>query len=155
MIRHISRSAKPSSEDKRQYLEQIQAIISRMAAASSAAKTWMLPIVTAAYGYALVETEVKLALLGMAATSVFAVLDAGYLRQERAFRALYQAASQGKVAAYDMNVARYYNRSNADNQDVRAANCEWRKIIWSWSLAGFYVPVVSLGSLFILGIELT
>jgi len=141
------------ADDKRQHLDQIQAVIARMAAASSTAKTWMLPVVTAAFGYSLVQHDAEVGLLGTATVIVFAVLDAGYLRQERAFRALYQAAVKGRVQAYDMNAARYYDRANGDVQDIRAVNCQWRRIIWSWSLAGFYVPVASLGVLLVVGIS--
>jgi len=126
-----------------------------MASASSTAKAWLLPVATAAYGYALVEHDEAVALLGVAAVVLFALLDAGYLRQERAFRALYQAAVQGKVKPYDMNSSRFYSRPNGDAEDQRAVNCEWNQIIWSWSLAGFYVPVALLGALLMVGIVFT
>jgi hypothetical protein len=142
-----------SADDRRQHLDQIQAIVARMAGASSTSKTWMLPVVTAAFGYALVNHDAEVGLLGTAAVIVFAVLDAGYLRQERAFRALYQSAVRGRVGLYDMNVTRYYGKANGDDEDLRAVNCQWRQIIWSWSLAGFYVPVASLGFLIVVGIS--
>lgn len=153
-VKIFQRAPKVDPADCRQQLDQIQAIIARMATASSAAKTWMLPVVTAAFGYALVECDTKVALLGTAAVSVFAVvLDAGYLRQERAFRALYRAASAGCTVPYDMNASRYYSRDNGDEQDLRSVDCEWRSIIWSSSLAGFYVPVALLGFLLLVGIS--
>lgn len=116
-----------------------------MAGASSTAKAWLLPVVTAAYGYALVERDFEIAILGIIAVLLFAFLDASYLRQERAFRALYQAAVKRKVSVYDMNSSRFYGKPNGDSNGLRATNCRWSEIIWSWSLAGFYLPIALLG----------
>lgn len=153
--RFLFRVPAVSSEDRRQHLDQVQSVVTRMASASSTAKAWLLPVATAAYGYALVEGEDAVALLGVAAVFMFAVLDASYLRQERAFRALYQAAVEGKVGVYNMNASRFYSRPNGDDEDRRSVNCEWNQIIWSWSLAGFYVPLAVIGALLMLGIVFT
>lgn len=116
-----------------------------MASASSNAKGWLLPVATATYGYALTKSKPAVALLGIAAALIFTSLDAHYLRQERAFRALYRAAAEGRVEPYEMNTHVYYGKPNGDASDVRQENCRRTKVLWSWSLAGFYVPVVLLG----------
>ncbi len=138
------------SEDRRKHLEFIQAAVSRMASASSTAKSWLLPVATAAYGYALTKHRPTVALLGVAAVLLFASLDAQYLRQERAFRALYKAAVDDDVDLYDMATNRYYGKANGDQNDTRQENCRMTRVLWSWSLGGFYLPLAVLG----LGISL-
>lgn len=83
-------------EDKRKHLDFIQSVITRMSAASSSAKAWLLPVVTAAYGYALTQNADSVALLGLGATLLFAYLDANYLPQEKRFRALYKTVACGR-----------------------------------------------------------
>lgn len=73
------------------HLDFIQALISRMSHSSAQAKSWLLPVVVAAYGYALTQRSGSVALLGIAAVLLFCYMDASYLRQERAYRRLYNA----------------------------------------------------------------
>jgi len=133
-------------EDRRKHLEMVQAVVSRMAAASSTAKGWLLPVVTATYGYALVQHTAGVAALGLAAVAIFAVLDAQYLRQERAYRVLFRAVAENRVSGYDLNARRYFHKPNGDDEDERHENCQWRHIIWSWSLAGFHGPLAVTGA---------
>ncbi len=67
----------PDREDRRGHLGFLQATIVRMAAASSAAKGWLLPVVTAAYGYGLAKHP-GVVLLGIGAAVLFGFLDAHY-----------------------------------------------------------------------------
>ena len=92
-------------EDRRQHLAFVQNVISRMAQSSSNTKSWLLPVVTAAYGYSFTKSSVALAVLGIVATVVFALLDVGYLRTERKYRNLYEriAAGDPDVAPYSLN----------------------------------------------------
>jgi hypothetical protein len=136
----------PDPDDRRKHLDLIQAAVTRMASASSNAKSWLLPVVTATYGYALVKNAESVALLGIAAVIVFAMLDAQYLRQERAFRALYRDAVAGNVPLFELSPARYFNKPNGDEEDTRSESCKWRKVIWSWSLGGFYGPLGVVGA---------
>lgn len=81
---------------KLKHLDYIQSIITRMAHSSTQSKSWLLPVVTAAFGYALTQGSRAVALLGIAAVLLFGYLDANYLRQERAYRRLYNAVVLGK-----------------------------------------------------------
>ena len=81
-------------EDRRKHLEFIQAIIARMSAASASAKGWLLPVVTAAYGYALTKDSWPVALLGLGASVMFAFIDAHYLDEEKKYRRLYNAVAE-------------------------------------------------------------
>src|SRR5690625_7464709 len=91
-------------EDTRKHLDFIQAIVTRISTASSTAKAWLLPVVTAAYGYALTQNAESVALLGDGATLLFAYLDANYLPQEKRFRSLYKNVTRGKhyIAAFSL-----------------------------------------------------
>jgi histidine triad (HIT) family protein len=59
-----------------------------VSAASTAAKSWMLPGVTVTYGYAITQSAASVAQLDVGATLLFAYRDANYLRQEKRFRRL-------------------------------------------------------------------
>src|SRR3954447_8192400 len=92
-------------EDRRKHLDYIQATITRMSAASTTSKSWMMPIVTPTYGYALTKKAGAIALLGLAGVVLFAYLDANYLRQEKRFRRLYKAVAEGenRITVFSLN----------------------------------------------------
>ncbi|MDR7169358.1 histidine triad (HIT) family protein [Nocardia kruczakiae] len=129
-----------SAEDRRQHLVFVQSVVARLAQASSTAKAWLLPIVTATYGYAITKNAPGIALLGVVAVMVFALLDANYLKEERAFRQLYdEVAGDGPVPAFSMNPAvAGHNRQRRNYwPDLR----DWK----SWSVAPVYLPLVMTG----------
>lgn len=129
-----------SPEDRRQHLEFIQGIVSRMASASASAKTWLLPIVTATYGYTLVSNDWWVAVLGIVATLVFGLLDANYLKQERAFRRLYDDVARGRpIPKYSMNPA-------LAGSDGRVNFWPDRPDWTSWSILPVYVPILIAGA---------
>lgn len=84
-----------SPEDRRKHLDHIQAIIARQAAASTAAKGWLLPVVTAAFGFALIQHSWAFAAVAAAAIILFGYLDHHYLDTERRYRDLYDTVAQG------------------------------------------------------------
>src|SRR5215217_3011348 len=53
-----------------------------MSTASTTTKSWLLPVITAAFGYALTKRADTVALLGVGAGVLFGFLDANYLKQE-------------------------------------------------------------------------
>lgn len=141
------------ADDRRKHLDYIQAVVTRMSSASSAAKGWLLPVVTAAYGYALTKEESSVAVLGVAAVLLFGFLDANYLRQEKAYRRLYDAVARGtkQIPLFSLDP------SHADDPIPSAAT--WRqktrlrlgrwfpdRNVWlSWSVAPFYGALITLG----------
>lgn len=143
-------------EDHRKHVELIQAVVTRMAEASTNAKSWLLPVVTAAYGFALTNRSGSVATLGVVAVVLFSFLDANYLRQERAYRALYDVVTTRSrpVPIFSLDPA----HADEPLPDVEALPTRhkvgaiartwmpgWR--IWiSWSIAPFY------GALFLLGL---
>lgn len=145
-----------SEEDRRQHLGFIQAVVTRMAGASAGAKAWLLPVVTAAYGYAIAQSDRGIALLGMASVLVFGILDANYLRQERAYRSLYDTVAQDRRQVPKFTL----DPSHAGDPLIGESNPAKRVVGWagrwlpapqiwfSWSTAPFY------GGLLIVGIAI-
>lgn len=129
-----------SPEDRRQHLSFIQAIVTRMSQASSSSKTWLLPILTLTYGYAITKNQSWIALLGALAVVIFGLLDANYLKQERAFRRLYdKVAAGGNIPAFSLNptlAGPAGTRVNywPDWEDIR-----------SWAVAPIYGPFLGAG----------
>mgnify|MGYP000527769890 CR=1 FL=1 len=148
-------------EDRRQQLSFIQDAIARMAHASSSAKGWILPVVTAAYGFAIVGTSGTVALVGIVATVAFAYIDAHYLQQEQCFRRLYEAVSQGdeRVPPYSMRWSLVMPVRDNDSAERHKERSKWQeklrlllarwvpeKVVWlSWSILPFYGTLALVG----------
>lgn len=120
-------------EDRRKHLELIQSAVTRMASSSATAKGWSLTIASASFGVAVVRDKWAMLLLGMAIMVWFSVLDMYYLHQERRFRDLYNAARVGAVESFVMNpTAVTASKTKADTY-------------LSWSIFGFYIPLILAG----------
>lgn len=142
-----------SDEDRRKHLDFIQAVVTRMAAASANAKAWLLPVVTATYGYALTKNAESVALLGIGGVLLFMFLDVNYLRQEKAYRRLYDAVAK---RARDVPL---FSLDPSDADDPIPDASTWRekaKRLWrrwfpqgrtwlSWSIAPFYGALLVVG----------
>lgn len=144
-------------EDRRKHLDYVQAVIARMSSASSSAKGWLLPVATAAYGFALSQKMPSIALLGIAAVLIFALLDANYLTQERAYRRLYDAVARGTVSPFTLDPS---SMEPDRNPGAGRWSRLWRRVkrwmpawsVWlSWSIAPFYGALVIAGVLVWLG----
>jgi histidine triad (HIT) family protein len=90
-----SEPVEPSETAHLKHLDFIQALITRMSHSSVQAKSWLLPVATATFGFALTRHSGTVALLGIAGVLLFGYIDACYLRQERAYRHLYNAVVKG------------------------------------------------------------
>jgi len=123
----------PLNEDQRKHLEFIQAVIARLASSSTAAKGWGLTVATAAFGFSATTAVPVVAGLGLVVVIFFGILDSYYLREERLFRYLYDDARQCKVGVYSMNKNEY------------SSKCKRRRVIGSWSVLGFYGPLLLVG----------
>lgn len=129
-----------TAEDRRQHLSFIQAVITRMSQASASAKTWLLPIVTLTYGYGVTRVNEWVAVLGIVAVLIFGVLDANYLKQERAFRNLYdKVAAGGPIPAFAMNP------TLAAPAGMKVNYWPDRQDILSWAVAPIYGPLLAVG----------
>jgi hypothetical protein len=141
----------PFSDDQRKHLDFIHNTIARMSAASAAAKGWSLTVATATLGYALTKNAPSIALLGLLSILLFSSVDARYLREERRFRALYDDTRQRGVDVYFMGTGLYVDRKNAKYQRY----CTWPQILRSWSVVGFYLPLISVGVAVIVRVSFT
>lgn len=155
------RPAEPrvSPEDRRKHLDYIQAVVTRQSAASASAKGWLLPVITAVFGFALTQHVWLLALLGICLIVVFAYVDASYLRSEKEYRDLYNTVSRSERMVpqftLDPTDAREPPPDDAPAETKWAA---WRtkyipdRTVWkSWSIAPFYLAMLLLG----VGVALT
>jgi hypothetical protein len=85
------------------HLDLIQAAISRMAGNSFQMKAWNVALASAAVGFAATkDSHPRAAFLAVIPSFVFWLLDAYYLRLEKAFRELYKQAVAGTATAYSM-----------------------------------------------------
>lgn len=154
----------PDAEDRRKHLDFIQAVVTRMSAASSTTKGWLLPVVTATYGYAVVNRDLSVALLGVAAVLLFAIIDANYLNQERAFRRLYDAVAEGgDIPAFSMDASLAAPAPPRTTQDSASTWKRARKVVrdwfppwavWSsWAIAPLYGSLLFVGLIIILRVR--
>src|SRR5215831_11819226 len=91
---HLGR--KTMDENTIKHLQLIQAVITRLAQNSFAYKGWAITLVAAIFALAVKEVRSPyLLIVALLPTIAFWGLDAYYLRQERLFRALYNAVRQG------------------------------------------------------------
>jgi len=136
-------------EERRQHLDFVQSAIARMSAASAVAKGWALTIAVATYGYAGTKHSATVALLGIFALLLFAAVDARYLREERKYRLLFDAARSGRVEVYEMNATRYCNTLSGN----QSKSISWSRVIWSWSVRDYYGLILLVGVAILLWIR--
>ena len=67
--------ARSKREDLHKHLDFIQAVVTRMSAASTSTKSWLLPVVTATYGYGMTQNAWSVIALGLGAVLLFMFLD--------------------------------------------------------------------------------
>ena len=143
---NASQESTSDPEDRRKHLDYVQSVIARMSSASSSAKSWLLPVATAAYGFALSQKMPSVALLG-----IVGFLDANYLRQERAYRRLYDAVARGLVPCFALDPAAAdlgKPRPTRRWKRVWAVLTRWmppRSVWMSWSIAPFYGALIIAG----------
>ena len=145
------------------HLEFIQAIVARMAQSSVQTKSLLLPVVVATYGYALTQKSVSVSLLGIAAVLLFGYIDASYLRQEQAYRRLYNAVIEGtkEIPLLSLNPCCVDKVAFPVNADLNLAEEKsfWKKSgevikewvfldpkVWlSWAIFPFYFGFLMVG----------
>ena len=128
-------------EDRRQHLTFLQGVITRMSQASSSAKTLLLAVLTLTYGFALNRDSALGAALGAVAVVIFGLLDANYLKQERAFRRLYDKVARGEdVPAFAVTPALAASETPRQRDYWPA----WEDLK-SWAIAPVYGPFLLIG----------
>ncbi|OFE14247.1 hypothetical protein BA895_11605 [Humibacillus sp. DSM 29435] len=125
---------RPLTKDQRKHLDFIQAVISRIASSSAAAKGWGLTVAIALFGFSTTKATPELAGLGLVVVILFGLLDSHYLRDERLFRMLFEDARRGRVEVYSMDKNAY------------SEGCSRWDVLRSWSVVGFYAPLILVGA---------
>jgi hypothetical protein len=70
----------------------------------------------------------------MFATLLFAAVDARYLREERKYRMLFEAACKREAQLYEMNATRFCKTlAQGDRKSI-----SWPSILRSWSIRDYY-----------------
>lgn len=98
------------NEDARLHLQMIQDVISRMASNSFALKGWSVTVTAALVGLSAKDANPAFAVVALYPALSFWGLDAYFLRQERLYRALYDAVRTDRsVPLFSMNTAPFGN----------------------------------------------
>lgn len=115
--------------DHHKHMDYVQAVINRLAGNSFLMKGWALTVSSALLGLAVSESKPLLALVAAMPALAFWVQDTYFLRQERAFRAMFDDIAAKRVPGFEIRPAPYAKRQ------------PWR-MAWSISLAGFYGSII-------------
>jgi len=113
------------------HLKMLQTTIDRMANTSAAMKRYALVIAAAVLALAGAAKLATIPFLAAALMLAFWGLDAQYLRQERWFRRLYDAARREELDLFVMT----------PDKETRAAD-GWIAALASWATVGLYLPVI-------------
>jgi len=127
-------SGGPSTEyDRKKHLELLQLVISRMASNSFALKGWSVTVTAALLGLAAKDSNPGFAIIAFYPALAFWGLDAYYLRQERRFRALYDAVrTDAAVQPFAMDPAGF-----------DAAVESWCCTLAAGVVAGLHIPILA------------
>lgn len=115
-------------EEKLKHLEFIQGVITRMNSNSFAIKTWMMTILSAFLAMYASHQNAWYLSVAIVPTLVFWFLDAKYLKMERQYRKLYEAALKNQIAVFDMDAGKY--------------NECYINVLFSKTILWVYVPIV-------------
>jgi hypothetical protein len=98
--------------DRVKHLEFIQAVIARLASNSFLIKGWSLTIAAALLAFTAKESSWVMSLIPLVPIALFWMLDGYFVRQERAFRKLYEETrKQGtSVELFSMDAGHYIER---------------------------------------------
>ncbi|MFK5969365.1 MAG: hypothetical protein QM487_04490 [Candidatus Marithrix sp.] len=135
-------------EEKRQHLEFIQNVITRMNTNSFQIKGLSITIVTALMAIYASTQNVVFIFLGIPPTLLFWFLDSYYLQQERKFRGVYNDVTglkdKIKVKPYEMPIQKY-------NKEIDKQFSFWN-VFLSQTIKWLYLSVVIF--LFLIGVLL-
>lgn len=124
----MSSSSSSISDHQVKHLEMLQAVVTRLGNGSFLIKGWTMTLAGAFLGFSVNRSSWKIAAIAIVPLVGFWILDSYYLRQERLFRALYEAARKPGTAVelFSMNVAPY------------KASITWKRVVTSHTMVNFY-----------------
>jgi len=116
------------------HLELIQNAVTRMGNQSASLKNYCMTLVAGMIGLSAATEQSRILLYVLPIILVFAVLDANYLRLERAFRSQYDSIRRTPITEQpDFEISTNWGAAHT----LMAS-------FWSWSVAGFYAPMVAV-----------
>lgn len=131
------------NEKKIKHLEFIQGVINRMAQNSFFLKGWTVTLIAGLLAFANTkEMDSTYLLIAYIPAVFFWMLDGYYLHQEKMFRKLYD-----KVRVTDESLIDY----SMDTSSVEGHVPSWLKVCFSTTLNIFYIPVIFVIILAMLG----
>lgn len=113
-----------------QHLEMVQGVVARMAGQGAVLKNYCLTLTTAVAGFAITLGHPIAVLIALVPITIFALLDAQYLRLERHFRGRFDHIRKEKWSV------RPNFEISADDVQVGY----WDALA-SWSIVYFYLPL--------------
>ena len=114
------------------HLEMLQGVIARMAANSFALKGWSVTVTAALISLAAKDANVRFAMVALYPALAFWGLDAYFLRQERRFRALFDAVRRAETA----------ESFTMDPSGADAGVPSWFQTLLAGTLAAVYLPIL-------------
>ena len=129
----MASGAAPAPSVDVEYLKMIQSVIDRLAQNSFQTKSWSIGLATAILAAGSISQRMPVSVLAFFPAICFGVLDAYYLRRERLFRSLYDAASSGKAPRFSMDTRPYHGRI-----------CSWGSVLKSPAILLVHVPIIAV-----------
>jgi hypothetical protein len=124
------------SDEQVKHLEIIQGVVNRLAGNSFAYKGWAITLVAALFALGTKESKPVYLLIALLPAIAFWGLDAYYLRQERLFRALYDATRKMSEAEWTTDPF------SMNTKPYTATVKSWLETAFSRTVAGLYIPLV-------------
>lgn len=121
------------SSNHLKYLDFIQGVIGRLSSNSSSLKTWTVTLVAGLFALAVNDPKAEFLLIAYLPALTFWALDAYYLAQERAYRALYDSVRAQEVAAED--------QFSLDASKFMTGK-SWPRALFRRTTFGFYSPIL-------------
>jgi len=118
-----------SQLDHHKHMDYVQAVINRLAGNSFLMKGWALTVSSALLGLGVSGGNSLLALVAALPAWAFWVQDTYFLRQERAFRAMFDDIAEKRITGFEIRPAKYAKLQS------------WR-VAWSVSLVWFYGSII-------------
>lgn len=117
-------------QDRVEHLKLVEGVLTRLSGNNSQMKTWSVSLVTAAFVFSGLSNNPHwvIGAGGCVAVVAFWWMDAQYLRLQKCFIRLFRAVADGEtVKPFEMDYRPY----------AASVDSTW-KLVWSWSVLGFY-----------------
>jgi hypothetical protein len=120
----------PQDEDKRKHLELIQGVVGRLAGNSFSIKGWAVGLIAILGGFAAKDADPRFVFGLWLPMLCFWGLDAFYLREEKLFRKLYQAAviDSKDVPLYSMDTKPFVSQVGSTVEVAFSPSILWLHI---------------------------